>query len=94
MSKGLEALAYLMERQDNLEKYGSSGKFSISKLRLCLETIEKELKALEIIKKKQVDIHNLLESKTYEQYNGLALWLGYKGNLTKEEFELLKEVLE
>lgn len=56
--------------------------------------MSKELETLKIINKKQVDIHNLLISKTVEQYNGYTHWLGYKGNLTKEEFDLLKEWLE
>lgn len=54
---------------------------------------DKKLKAFEIIKEKEVDIHNLLISKTAEQYNGYTHWLGCKGNLTQEEFEILKEVL-
>lgn len=56
--------------------------------------MSKELEALKIINKKQVDIHNLLISKTVEQYNGYTHWLGYKGNLTQKEFDLLKEWLE
>jgi hypothetical protein len=57
------------------------------------EDIENKLKALEIIKEKEVDIHNLLISKTAEQYNGYTHWLGYKGNLTQEEFDTVKEAL-
>ena len=57
------------------------------------KVIEKSLKALEIIKQKEVDIHDLLISKTVEQYNSYTHWLGCKGNLTEEEYNLLKEVL-
>lgn len=58
-----------------------------------VEEVEKAVKALEIIKDKQVDIHNLLNSKTCKQFNNFTKWLGYKGNLTQEEYDLLKEVL-
>lgn len=54
---------------------------------------DKKLKALEIIKERKVDIHNLLNSKTVEQYNGYAHWLGFNGNLTPKEYNLLREVL-
>lgn len=57
----------------------------------CLETIEKAVKALDIIREKQVDISSLNCAETVEQYN-------IKENgfipLTQEEFELLKEVLK
>lgn len=46
------------------------------------------LEALKIINKKQVDIHNLLISKTAKQYNGYSHWLRHKGDLTQEEFDL------
>lgn len=61
--------------------------------RFDLNQVSKEHRALEIIKEKEVDIHNLLISKTAEQYNGYTHWLGCKGNLTQEEFDSLKEVL-
>lgn len=59
----------------------------------CVEDYFKYKKALEIIKEKQIDMHNLLNSKTCEEYNGFVHWLGCKGNLTQEEFNLLEEVL-
>ena len=55
----------------------------------CKEIIEKALKALEIIKKKEVDVSCLL-------FDGLEI---YNENMhpsriiTQEEYELLKEVL-
>lgn len=58
------------------------------------EIIEKALKALEIIKKKRVDVRYLFQCKSLRDYNFI-----YKGTnqselcLTKEEYELLKEVL-
>lgn len=62
----------------------------------AVDEIEEKLKALKIIKDKLVDIHDLLDckTKTCEQYNGFTHWLGYKGNLTQEEYDLLKENLE
>ena len=52
---------------------------------------EKELNALEIIKEKLVDVFKLYNCKTIEEYNQSQ----YRDcMLTKEEFSLLKEVLE
>lgn len=53
----------------------------------------KVLMAVDIIQKKQVDFHNFLISETVEQYNSYTHKLGFKGNLTEEEFNLVKEVL-
>lgn len=55
----------------------------------CCNIIEKELKALEIIKEKKVNIKLLLIDKDCELYN---MNYGYE-DLTQEEYELLKEVL-
>lgn len=54
------------------------------------KTIEKSLKALEIIKGKTVDIW-LIQNKNLKQYNSM---IDESRQLTQEEFELLKEVLE
>lgn len=63
--------------------------------------VEKSLKALEIIKQKNVDVLAIKESKTLEEYNRNAWevehygrYKDYKLQLTKEEFELLRSVLE
>lgn len=53
--------------------------------------VEKELKALEIIKKKTVDIWLIQNKKTLKQYNSMV---DESRQLTEEEFDLLKEVLE
>ena len=58
---------------------------------LELETIEKELKALEIIKEKRVDIGWLIRSKNCSKYN---LGVGRSQALKKKEYDLLKEVLK
>ena len=59
----------------------------------CLQVMEKSLKALEIIKKKKVNVYNeIMTCKNYAEYlecDGITLY-----KLTQEEFELLKEVLE
>ena len=63
------------------------------------ESIEKSLKALEIIKEKKVDIRALEYTRNYKEYNARILNLHPTITtsvyfLTKEEFNLLKEVLE
>ena len=65
-----------------------------------LKLVEKSLKALEIIKEKNVDIITLKKSNTLKDYIKSATIrnLFEKGvlieELTEEEFNLLKEVLE
>ena len=60
----------------------------------CKE-IEKDLKALEIIKTKKVDVNWLYREKTLEGYN-----FAYEGTneshlcLTQEEYDLLKEIFD
>ena len=53
-------------------------------------TIEKQLKALEIIKEKSVDVPLLVNCSILEFYN---LFARSKKELTQEEYVLLKEVL-
>ena len=67
----------------------------------AFKVVEKSLKALDIIKEKNVDVLAIKESKTLEEYNRNAWevehygrYKGYKLQLTEEEFNLLKEVLE
>lgn len=102
MTEGLKALNYLMKIQKNLEEDGATGEFSISKLRLCLNTIEKELKAFKIIKEKNVNILALKEVEDYERYlrtpapSNIVDSRGVYHEeqvLTKEEFDLIKEEL-
>lgn len=65
------------------------------------DEIEKELKALEIIKEKRVDVDCLMDCFPYDgfisttgrfEYNRSLTW-GEK-ELTQEEYDLLKEVLK
>lgn len=66
----------------------------------CLETIEAALKALEIIKKKEVCVYLLDGCDNVEQYNNsmdlfeIPKKDRYKYHLTQEEYGLLKEALE
>ena len=57
-----------------------------------LDTIEKELKALEIIRKKIVLIDVFIESKSANDYNEFVS-KSKERHLTKKEYDLLKEVL-
>ena len=89
MSKGLEALKIIYDLED---LQGGRDAFWES-----YRIIEKELKALEIIKEKEVDVwylmicieQNIKHLQFYNEYmkelNGIKL--------TQEEFDLLKEVL-
>lgn len=95
MSKGLEALE---ELKTETVKGGTSyiGKHF---KRHYHRIIEKELKALEIIKNKKVDIHTLYRDSdiigdTFDYYNNTMLFnRGTQYELTQEEYDLLKEVL-
>ena len=82
MSKGLVALQFMRERDMFLPS--------------CASTIEKELKALDIISEKSVQISwftSLLKNfpnYTHDDYN---FALPDNMQLMKEEYEILKEVL-
>ena len=54
----------------------------------------KELKALEIIKKKGILVNGLIKSKDLGEYNTLCNYYQMSELLTQEEYELLKEVLQ
>ena len=83
MSKGLETLKHIRRSFKNLGIKGIPTKYQ----KECLDTIEKELKALEIIKAIGI-------IKVYETVNKYKLeTLVDEINLTKENYELLKEVL-
>ena len=80
---GLEALKIVERDCEDLEQV-PYGEFAL---------IEKSLKALEIIKEKNVDIRWIEVCDTVKDYNkGRDEHLNYE--LSKEEFNLLKEVLE
>lgn len=90
MSKGLEAFKTLLNNYSYHEY--DEGR---------VNTIDKELKALKIIKSKRVDVAYFLwcidfydyeEGLDLEEYNLSCIKDEWK--LTKEEYDLLKEVLE
>jgi hypothetical protein len=102
MSKGLEAL-----KQVALLETGGGPEFPVEYiLPEQIETIEKELKALDIIVTKKVNlygddlytngVYGLNYYSTYEHYKASCEKLRYKKKsiLTEEEFNLLKEVLK
>ena len=65
--------------------------------RLAIEKIEKELKALEIIKNKKVNIFHIWVFDDYTQYKEHYPFAEYSAEedmLNAEEFDLLKEWLE
>ena len=76
MSKGLEALLDLLNGIHKIQNY---------------YVISKELKALEIIKKKLVNLFHLAYTDTKEAYNDLVS--EHYRELTQEEYDFLKEVL-
>lgn len=78
MSKELEALQDLSKL---VFIYGSVQQYQI---------IEKSLKALEIIKEKEVNVFIFLHSGCLESYNDMV---EVNRKLTEEEYDLLKEVL-
>ena len=99
MSKELEALKRIRQ-----ETCSATYMLDFDKNECC-DIIEKSLKALEIIKKKRVNIGTFIHltkilKKDYEQCKALNNTFGAniceteKEFLTKEEFNLLKEVLE
>ena len=85
MTKGLEALKHF---ENELIQNGNYDFKDI-------DTIEKELKALEIIKEKRIDVNYLiylLEENLEENYKKELILNDF--DLTQEEYNLLKEVLE
>ena len=92
MNKELEALERL--KNHTISYVGSDYKVSTDSREeqiKDLELIEKELKALEIIKEKEVNVFIFLHSGDLETYNNMV---EDNRKLTQEEFDLLKEVLK
>lgn len=83
MSKGLEEIKTL--RTVNKREFDNDKNINKS-----LDIIEKELKALEIIKNKSVMVFLLKVCKNINEYNEHTSSVD---ELTQEEFVLLKEVL-
>lgn len=85
MNKGLEALKEIRKYSSSIVNYGES-------LNNVCNAIEKELKALEIIKEKPQATLWLIQvcDKEMEYEDMLCI---FKEDITKEQFDLLKEVL-
>ena len=81
MSKGLEALKIVERDCEDLEQV-PYGEFAL---------IEKSLKALDVIKEKNVNIYQIKYMETLDDYNSVR---DEEDRLTEEEFNLLKEVLK
>lgn len=97
MSKGLEALKEIAI-QSVEALIGKQEPLRTQKINELLETkqfkcIEKELKALEIIKEKDTDIGWLKNAEDLCQYNN-GMGVNSYSALTQEEYDLLKEELE
>lgn len=60
----------------------------------CLETIERDLDVLEIIKNKRVDIQRIIDAKgDYKLYNAFCVGYADKYICNEEEFNKIKERL-
>lgn len=84
MSKGLEALKEYRKHQQGVNVYADE----------LLDIVEKELKALEIIKNKKVYVRFFL--KYCDDEIGLPIYNSQvleEQKLTQEEYDLLKEAL-
>lgn len=55
--------------------------------------IEKELKALEIIKEKRVNVQALTDGMSLREYNDYCKYVWITPIINEEEYDLLKEVL-
>ena len=84
MSKGLDALESLVETMPFALIETNSMKY--------VKIIEKELKALEIIKNKLINVHDLYVYKTFASFNQRRTLKGLLP-IPQEEYDLLKEIL-
>ena len=92
MSKGLEALWEYRLLVANYEDRWI--KTTTEHFIKCADVIEQELKALEIIKEKDVSMYWLRHSKSANDYNKFILTAKRQyQKLTQEEYDVLKEVL-
>ena len=96
MNKGLETLENICNQCEHyqFEKGLRPKKCPFNKSCVFKQRIEKSLKALEIIKKKTINIPAIvIGHRTLEEYN-LDAWDFWDiPELTQEEYDLLKEVL-
>ena len=91
MSKGLEALKNILNQElikPNKYRKTIGDIASVGQV----ITIQKELKALEIIKEKRVNCYLIINSENLKDYNECVDDTTEK-RLTQEEYDLLKEVV-
>ena len=91
MSKGLEALEHIKNNDFDimLTCYPPIPAYKGVSIEEMYDTIEKELKALEIIKEKEMlSVYKDIEGKCFLVFNTMAI------EIPQEEFDLLREVLE
>ncbi len=92
MSKELEALNKIDEVLCDIE---IKHKENLGYTKPLTKTIEKSLKALEVFKEKCIDIDLLKPSKNWlDYYTRFKHRTGKNTEITQEEFELLRSVLE
>lgn len=89
MNKGLEALEISKQLKDFVLKFVKNG-LDRRLIHVSFDIIEKELKALEIIKSKEVNVAWLTYTDGLKEYN-CGKFIG--SYLTQEEYDLLREVL-
>lgn len=97
MNKGLEALYNPKQALNNIRfNYFESKRNEDANVEhFWFDTIEKELKALEIIKNRCVNTYDeIFCCDSYKEYQDLYHYAEEKFNLEKEEWEFLKEVLK
>lgn len=71
--------------------------YNFDTIKQALQQAEKEHKALEIIKKRQIDVKDIIDTTDdFELYQAYCIGNGYAEEYicNKEEFDLLKEVLK
>ena len=87
-----------MTSKELIEKVKHCGfiewRLAIEKIEKDLERLEKLKKALEIMWNKNVNIVYIKIFKYFEKYSEYYTGYSSKDKLTKEEFDLLKDVLE
>lgn len=76
------------------KEYLKDNKTMSQSVDIAQDIIKKQLKALEIAKSKEINIHALLlHLKRFDSPSGYNALVGEKYKLTQEEYDLLKEVL-
>ena len=91
MSKGLEALETIKQITLTTNTQEHSVEIYVNKY---FDAIEKGLKAISIINKKEIDVHLLKRSENWlDYYTRFKHRTGKNTELIEEEYDLLKEVL-